>query len=817
MSPIKSMSSSSVELTVALPALNERDSLTLLLPRLREALEALSVAHEIVVVDGGSTDGTPETARRLGARVVTQETPGFGQALRAGFEAAAGRWVLIMDADGSHPPEKIKDLWARREQAGVVIGSRFAPGGSADMPGARYAMSRLLNLVTGLLFETLVRDASSGFRLYRAELVKGLDLRQRDFSAQQEILALAISRGGRVAEEPFRYEPRLGGESKARPLAWLASYARMLGRVLSLRPEPQRVVLPAILLAAAAAYLTGIGYGLPSARRVERVFLPEQRTEEFYRAVEDNRRAFYRTIGDNLQAAFGRGEWAGTLVPPVEGFVLKRYPAGQSPVDATLMHAYSSFALRSVDQDEQFVLNSVARFRPRKLDFNPHETMYGGAYIYPLAAWWAALHAAHALRLVPDALHYYEHPAQIARLYLTGRLLSALSGLVCVWLVFLLGRELYGAWPGLAAAALFALSPAVVGYAHQLKPHLTAAGLATAALWLAARAVMRRQTRPLLGAAVCYGLAVGAAKNLWPLVAPLSIALWMTEEAPLSRRLSRLSGCAAAAALAFAATNPYAFIDFRDFLDEMRGMARWYHSSLSPVAPLLAVTRVLPAGFGWGGCALLAVGLGQARRRLWRADVLVASSLICVVALTAFQMSSGAGIPGSARFFLAAIVLSAVIGGAAAAASGRTGRRLFALALLLDLGLAGARDLNFLRDAPGRSYADQAGDWLAAAVPPGSELGIGTPAPMVDRFPPLPFSRYDVVYTDGAPASKEDAARLPERFITNALWPLPADLGPYYVLEKTFEGGRLWRAIGGDPFTQANPPIAIYRRTGAAR
>lgn len=229
------MSSSGVELTVALPALDESEALGQLLPRLRRALEALGVPHEIVVVDGGSKDGTPETARRLGARVIGQERPGFGQALRAGFEAAAGRWVLIMDADGSHPPETIKDLWALRERAGVVIGSRFAPGGSADMPGARYAMSRLLNLVTGLLFAVPVRDASSGFRLYRAELVKGLDLRQRDFSAQQEILALALSRGGAVAEVPFRYEPRLGGESKARPLAWLASYCRMMARVASLR------------------------------------------------------------------------------------------------------------------------------------------------------------------------------------------------------------------------------------------------------------------------------------------------------------------------------------------------------------------------------------------------------------------------------------------------------------------------------------------------------------------------------------------------------------------------------------------------------
>ena len=797
-----------VELTVSLPALNERESVEDLLPRLHAALEALGLPYDIQIVDGGSTDGTREAAVRLGARVVDQSGTGFGRALHAGFEAARGRWVLVMDADGSHPPEKIKDLWSLRERAGVVIASRFVPGGEADQPPVRYWMSRVLNAVTGVLLPEPVRDASSGFRLYRAELVKGLPLRQRDFSVQQEILAHALARGGSVAEVPFRYDKRLGGESKARPLKWLPSFARMLLRLVELRRDPQRVVLPLILLGAAAAYLAGIGFGLPSAQRSARVYLPEQRTPAFYARIEENRRSYYKTIGDNLQAAFGRGEWAGTLVPPSEGFVLKRYPAGQTPPDPVLLHAFSSFSLRSVEQDEQFVLNTIAHFKPRKLDFDPRETMYGGAYIYPLAGWWAGLHVLHALRLSPDPLSYYERPEKIAALYLWGRVLSALAGLAGVWFVFLLGAELYGAWAGLSAAALYAFSPAVVAYAHLLKPHLLASALCAAALWLAARAAMRREPRRLLAAAACYGLAVGAAKNVWPLAAALALAAWMSEDAPAGRKLGRLAGCAGVAAAAFALTNPYAFVHFGDLLDEMRAMTRWYHSSPTARAPFDAAAGPLRAGLGLGSWALLAGALGLMARRRSRADALVAGGLAAVVVLTAFQMSAAAREPGSARFFLAAIVLGcAAVGGAVAE---RGWRAALGLALLVNLGLAGARDLNFVNDAPGRSFADRASDWAAAAVPAGGELGFGTPAPMVDRFPPLPFSRYDLVYVDGAPDDAQ-AKALPERFVTNALWPLPKGLEGRYELEKTFDLGPTARRLR-DPFTQANPPIAVYRR-----
>jgi len=222
-------------LSVVLPALDEAESLRTLLPALRARLAGMDVRAELIVVDGGSRDATAAVAAEHGAEVIGQEKPGLGGALAAGFARARGEFVLVMDADGSHSPEDFPPLWARRADADIVIGSRFVPGGAADMPRARYWASRLLNAFTRLTLGLPARDASSGFRLYRRAALKGLPIETRDFSVQQEVLARVLAAGGRCVEVPFRYRPRVGGESKASILRFARSYLRLFALLRRLR------------------------------------------------------------------------------------------------------------------------------------------------------------------------------------------------------------------------------------------------------------------------------------------------------------------------------------------------------------------------------------------------------------------------------------------------------------------------------------------------------------------------------------------------------------------------------------------------------
>lgn len=220
-----------------MPALNEAGALRQVLPRLRAAFAAMGLRGEILVVDGKSSDATVAVAEAAGARVLVQKGRGFGAALREGLCAARAPWVAVVDADGSHPPEILGELWAKRDDADLVIASRYVPGGSAAMPLLRQILSRLLNWVSRLVLNLPVLDSSGGFRLYRAELVRGACALSdaSDFTVQQELLVGILSLGGVAAEMPFRYESRIDGVSKASALRLAPAYLHMLAK-LKLRP-----------------------------------------------------------------------------------------------------------------------------------------------------------------------------------------------------------------------------------------------------------------------------------------------------------------------------------------------------------------------------------------------------------------------------------------------------------------------------------------------------------------------------------------------------------------------------------------------------
>src|SRR3989442_2585620 len=222
-------------LSLILPALNEAQNLDRVLHELKKALAALGPTHEVIVVDGGSYEGTQEIVRKHEVRLVPQKLPGFGGAYRAGFEQARGEYVLTLDADGSHDPAFVGDLWAARLQGDVVIASRYVPGGAADMPGWRRLLSRVLNITFRRGLSLPVDDLSSGFRLYRAGVFRELKLAAGDFDVLEEILIRALAAGYRVVEVPFRYRARVAGRSHARLFQFAVSYLRTFVAMWRLR------------------------------------------------------------------------------------------------------------------------------------------------------------------------------------------------------------------------------------------------------------------------------------------------------------------------------------------------------------------------------------------------------------------------------------------------------------------------------------------------------------------------------------------------------------------------------------------------------
>jgi glycosyltransferase involved in cell wall biosynthesis len=224
-----------MDLSIILPVVNECENLRVLIPRLSAVMAREGLSFEILVIDGGSSDGTPELATALGARVIAERRRGYGGALETGFAEARGDYLLTLDADLSHEPDFAAKLWRARAQADIVIASRYTRGGTAYSEWTRRLLSGLLNLFMRRALSMPVGDMSSGFRLYRREVLAGQKFEGRNFEVLEEILVKAYAQGFSVYEVPFTYFPRESGSSHARLLRFGLDLTRFTFKLWRLR------------------------------------------------------------------------------------------------------------------------------------------------------------------------------------------------------------------------------------------------------------------------------------------------------------------------------------------------------------------------------------------------------------------------------------------------------------------------------------------------------------------------------------------------------------------------------------------------------
>jgi dolichol-phosphate mannosyltransferase len=213
-------------ITVIIPTYNEAGNL----PNLASALYALPLEHlNILVVDDHSPDGTGAIADRLASenpgRLTVIHRPGklgLGTAYLAGFQqalAAGSRIVAQMDADFSHPPEKLVALVQALAECDLAMGSRYVPGGSVDQrwPLWRKGLSAFGNSYARSILGLPVRDATGGFRTWRSETLLALPLERvhsDGYAFQVEMVYLACLYGFRVLETPIYFADRRWGSSK---------------------------------------------------------------------------------------------------------------------------------------------------------------------------------------------------------------------------------------------------------------------------------------------------------------------------------------------------------------------------------------------------------------------------------------------------------------------------------------------------------------------------------------------------------------------------------------------------------------------------
>jgi glycosyltransferase involved in cell wall biosynthesis len=202
-----------VRVSFLIPAYNEAATIGEVLER----IAGLGLDAQVIVVDDGSTDDTGSIAEAAGATVLRRGHGGKGAAIRAAIEAAEGEISVIQDADMEYDPIEVPELIGPivRGAADVVYGSRLRGG----KPQRAYLFwhlvgNRFLSLLTCVLFNTTLSDMETGYKAFRTDILKSLELRENGFGLEPEITGKVCKRKLRIYELPISYYGRTHEEGK---------------------------------------------------------------------------------------------------------------------------------------------------------------------------------------------------------------------------------------------------------------------------------------------------------------------------------------------------------------------------------------------------------------------------------------------------------------------------------------------------------------------------------------------------------------------------------------------------------------------------
>jgi glycosyltransferase involved in cell wall biosynthesis len=202
-----------VRVSFLIPAFNEEATIGEVLER----IDRLGFDKQVVVVDDGSRDRTAEIAEQHGATVIRQANAGKGAAIRAAIGQIDGDIAVIQDADMEYDPVEVPELIEPivRGVADVVYGSRLR-GGKAQRAYLFWHLvgNRFLSLLTSLLYNTTLSDMETGYKAFRADVLRSLDLRENRFGIEPEITAKICKRKLRIYELPISYYGRTFEEGK---------------------------------------------------------------------------------------------------------------------------------------------------------------------------------------------------------------------------------------------------------------------------------------------------------------------------------------------------------------------------------------------------------------------------------------------------------------------------------------------------------------------------------------------------------------------------------------------------------------------------
>ena len=200
-----------MKLSVIIPVYNEVGNIEEILKRVK----ATKKAAEIIVVDDGSLDGTRDLLKKMDGKekvrvILHEKNQGKGAAVRTGLNAAAGEILLIQDADLEYDPRDYPVLLQPLEEgiADVVYGSRFLGGPRRVTMFWHMIANKMLTFMTNILYDTILSDMETGYKVFRRKVVDDMKLRSKRFDFEPEFTAKVLKRHHRIYEVPISFNPR---------------------------------------------------------------------------------------------------------------------------------------------------------------------------------------------------------------------------------------------------------------------------------------------------------------------------------------------------------------------------------------------------------------------------------------------------------------------------------------------------------------------------------------------------------------------------------------------------------------------------------
>ncbi len=200
-----------MKLSVVIPVYNEVENIGEILKR----VQATGLANEIIVVDDGSQDGTRDTLQNIDGKenirvILHERNQGKGAAVVTGLRAAQGDILLIQDADLEYDPREYPILLQPIEEgkADVVYGSRFLGAPHRVTMFWHLMANRLLTFMTNILYNTILTDMETGYKVFRREVIENIKIRAKRFDFEPEFTAKVLKRNYRIFEVPISFNPR---------------------------------------------------------------------------------------------------------------------------------------------------------------------------------------------------------------------------------------------------------------------------------------------------------------------------------------------------------------------------------------------------------------------------------------------------------------------------------------------------------------------------------------------------------------------------------------------------------------------------------